>query len=252
MKHRQAFKYTILAGWFITALTIFLVATLIVPEEIRSGYFWYRVIWAEVLCLLFWGSASFYILVSVAQKDPVTRFGGIAPTISIVTSTYAILSFSVMVIHTFMSEGDTANRVHWILQIVFFAVAALSVVFLSISRAAATSGLGFDGANALTPKELHDLLVVHESSLRSPATQSLKASIKQLREALIYSLNESASLADLSDYQDLSREIKALCESMTGLPSISEGQTDRFDSLRESAIALTTRTKLVSAKQVRR
>ena len=56
----------------------------------------------------FWGSVSFYILVSTAQKDSVTRFGGIAATVSIVTATYAILSFSVMVIHAFISGSDTA------------------------------------------------------------------------------------------------------------------------------------------------
>lgn len=252
MKQGQAFKYSIITGWFITALAIVLVALLIAPEENRSDYFWYRVVWTEVLCFLFWGNAYFYIFVSAAQKDSVSRFGGIAPTLSIVTATYAILSFSVMVIHAFISGGDTGSRVHWILQIVFFAVAALSVVFLSISRAAATSGLGFDNAKALTPKYLHDLLAIQESSLRSPEAHSLKASIKELREALIYSLNESASLAEISDYQDLSRQIKTLCDTMTESPVVSGGQTDQFNSLNESAIALTARTKLVSAKQVRR
>src|SRR5208283_5535684 len=110
-----------------------------------------------------------------AQKESVSRFGGIAPTISILTVVYAVLSFSVMVVHAFMSRSDTASHVHWIVQIVFFAVAALSVVFLSISRASATSGLGFNRAKAMTPNELHDLLVVQESSLRSPASQLLKA-----------------------------------------------------------------------------
>ena len=252
MKKRPAFQYTILSGWLITALAIVLVAPLFVAEEYRSDYFWYRVLWTEVLCLLFWVSASFYFLVSSAQKDSVTRFGGIAPTVSIVTAVYALLSFSVMVIHAFLYASDTTNRIHWILQITFLAVAALSVVFLSVAREAATSRLAFDNAKAHSPKELHDLLAVQETSLRSPASHELRASIKQLREALVYSLNESASLAERPDYQELCRGIETLCESIAGLPSANEKNADQFNSLCQSAITLTTKTKLIASNQIRR
>jgi len=252
MKKRQAFQYTILSGWFITALAIVLVAPLFVAEEYRSDYFWYRVLWAEVLCLLFWLSASFYFLISSAQKDSVSRFGGIAPTVLIVTAVYALLSFSVMVIHAFLSGSDTANHIHWILQVIFFAVAALSVVFLSVAREAATSGLAFDKAKAHSPKELHDLLAVQETSLRGPVTHELRGIIKQLREGLVYSMNESASLAELPDYQELCREIEILCESVARLPSANEENADRFNSLCQSAITLTTKVKLIASKQIRR
>jgi len=252
MKKKQAFQYTLLAGWLISALAIVLVAPLIVAEEYRSDYFWYRVLWTEVLCTLFWASASFYVLVSSAQKDSVSRFGGIAPTISIVTAVYAFLSFSVMVIQAFMSGSDTVSRIHWILQIVFFAIAALSVAFLSISREATTSGLAFDKSKAKKPKELHDMLADQESSLRSAVSHELRASIKQLRETLVYSLNESASLGELQDYQELSREIETLCNSVAVLQSVNEESADQFSSLMQSAIALTTRAKLISTKQIRR
>lgn len=252
MKKRPTFQYTILSGWLITALAIVLVAPLFVAEEYRSDYFWYRVLWTEVLSLLFWLSASFYFLVTSAQKDSVTRFGGIAPTVSIVTAVYALLSFSAMVIHAFLSASDTANRIHWILQIIFFAVAALSIVFLSVAREAATSGLAFDNAKALRPKELHDLLAVQETSFRSPVSHELRASIKQLREALVYSLNESASLAELPEYQDLCQEIEAICLSIAGLPSGNEQNAEQFNSLCQSAITLTTKTKLIASQQIRR
>jgi len=252
MQNRKTFTYSLFAGWLIVGLAIVLVVAIIIPVNKRSDYFWYKVVWTELLNLLFWGSATFYILVSGTQNDSVTRFGGVAPTISIVTALYAVLSFSVMAIHAFIPENDIVNRVQWILQIILFAMAALSVVFLSISRAAATSGLAFDRTKALTPKELHDFLAVHESSLRSSATQNLKSSIKQLRETLIYSLNECASLTELSDYQELTREIKELCKSIAELSSTSESKADKLNVLNESALALITKIKLVSAKQVRR
>lgn len=252
MQNRKTLTYSLLAGWFIVGLAIVLVAAIIIPEDSRSDYFWYKVVWTEMLNFLFWGSTAFYVLVPGTQKDSVTRFGGVAPTISIVTALYAVLSFSVMSIHAFMPESDIVNRVHWILQIILFAMTALTVVFLSISRAAATSGLGFDRTKALPPKELHDLLAVHESALRNSATRNLKRNIKQLRETLIYSLNECASLADLLDYQQIAREIKEFCASIAELASTSESQADRLDALDKSALALKAKVRLISAKQVRR
>lgn len=249
MQQRQAFKYSILAGWFIAALAIVLVAPLLVPEDSRSDYFWYRVVWAEMLNLLFWGSASFYILVSATQKDAVTRLGAIAPTISVVTAAYAIMSFSVMTVHALLSSGDIASRIHWILQILLFAVAALSVVFLSISRAASTSGLAFDRTRATTPKELHDLLVAQESFLTSPESRGLRSGIKQLRELLAYSLCESSSLAELPAYQELSSEIRSLCMSLTNL---SDGGEGKLKALQETIAKLATKAKAISTQQIRR
>lgn len=251
MKQGKIFKYSIIAGWFITALAIFLIASLIIPQESRSSYFWLRVIWTEMLCLLFWGSSAFHIIVSSAQKDSVARFGGIAPTISIVTAVYAIISFSVMIGHSFVSENDAASRWHLIIQIFVFAIAALLVVFLSISRAAATNGLGFDKTKSSTPKELHDLIAACESSLRGSETKELRAGTKQLRESLLYSLNESASLAELPDYQNLCREIETLCNSIDEPMGSSVNHIDRLTSLKDSAYALIAKIKLVSAKQIR-
>lgn len=251
MRQGKAFKYSIFAGWTITALAIFLIASLIIPQESRSSYFWLRVIWTEILCLLFWGSTAFYIIVS-AQKDSVFRFGGIAPTISIVTAVYAIISFSVMVGNSFVSESDGTSRWHLIIQIFVFAVAALLIVFLSISRAAATSGLGFDKTKASTPKELYDLIAACESLLHGSATNELRAVIKQLRESLLYSLNESASLAELPGYQNLCREIEFLCDSIAEPMNSGGNQIDRLTSLKDSAYALIAKTKLISAKQIRR
>lgn len=252
MRQGKAFKYSIFAGWIITSLAIFFIASLIIPQESRSSYFWLRVIWTEMLCLLFWGSSAFYIIVSAAQKDSVSRFGGIAPTISIVTAIYAIISFSVMVGHSFVPESDGASRWHLIIQIFVFAVAALLVVFLSISRAAATSGLGFDKTKASTPKELHDLIAARESSLHGSATNELRVGIKKLRESLLYSLNESASLAELPDYQNLCRQIESLCDSIAEPMDSGGNQIDRLTSLKDSAYALMAKIKLISAKQVRR
>ncbi|NOQ23046.1 MAG: hypothetical protein GQ565_10430 [Candidatus Aegiribacteria sp.] len=252
MKREQVLRYSIYSGWFITALVILLIAHLFVPEESQSNYFWYRIIWAEVLCLFFWVSVFFYTQVSGNQSDSVTHFSAIAPTMSIIICTYSILSILVMVIHAYFSVSDVVNRIHWILQITLFVVTALSIVFLSISRSVATSSLGFNRLKAETPKELHDLLAVQESSLDGPSSHELRVSIKQLREMLVFSLYESGSLTELPEYQELNREILSLCKSIAGLHSICKGQAHRFNSLNETTIALITKAKHVSVKQVRR
>ena len=110
MRRAQVLCYSMIAGWFVTALAAVLVAMLLVSEQSRSPYFWHRVCWTEALIFLCWGGTGFYLLASGKTKDDVTRFGGIAPTISIVTAIYALLSFSVMLIHAFMDSVEYRGR----------------------------------------------------------------------------------------------------------------------------------------------
>ena len=132
-----------------------------------------------------------------------------------------------------------------------FVFAALSVVFLSIYRAAAISGLAFQGL-ALTPTELHDLLVAQETSLRYPELRVLATKIKQLRESLIYSLNESTTLAELSSYQELSQETKDFCDAIAKLSELKDVNAEQLDNLTETAAQLTIKASLVATKQIRR
>lgn len=252
MKRGKLLRYSLVTGWFITAFVILIVALLFVPEDSRSNYFWYRIIWAEALTLLSWGSVFIYTRVSTNQIDSIPLLGAIAPTVSIIICTYSILSISVMVIHSYLPVSVVLNRVHWIFQIIIFAVAAFSIVLLSISRSAAASGLISSLICAETPRELHDLLAIEESSLDNPSSHGLRARIKQLREVLVYSLNYSDSLADIPEYQELNREIILLCKSIAGLNGIYEGQAHQINSLNETTIALIRKAKHISVKQMRR
>jgi hypothetical protein len=248
MREGKAFQFSILAGWLITALATLLVAVILIPEESRSTYFWHRVSWTQFLVFLFWGSTGLYLLASGKSRDQVTRFGGIAPTISIVTGIYAMLSFAVMMVHAFVPVTERGNRIHLIVQIVFFAGAALCVVFLSMARAGAVAGVDFDKIKALSPRELHDLLALHEFSLPqdNEGANGLKAATKQLRETLLHSLNESAALAQSPQYQSLSGEVQELCLA------IVDERNDRYDPLTVLAKRLAAKAKHVSTSQTRR
>lgn len=248
MREGRAFQYSILAGWLITALAALLVATILIPEESRSAYFWHRVCWTQFLIFLLWGRTGLYLLASGKTRDHVTRFGGIAPTISMVAGVYATLSFAVMAIHAFVPVTDTGNRIHLILQIVYFAGAALCVVFLLMARTGAAAGLDFDKTKAMSPRELHDLLALHESSLPqgNEGTNGLKAATKQLRETLLHSFNESAALAQSPQYQTLSGEVQELCVAI-------EGERDnRYGPLTDAARTLVSKARHVSTSHARR
>ena len=248
MRQGKAFQYAILGGWLITAVSTLLVATILVPEESRSAYFWHRVCWTQFLVFLFWSSTGLYLLASGKSRDHVTRFGGIAPTISVVAGIYAILSFTVMTIHAFVPVTDTGNRIHLIVQIVFFAGAALCVVFLSMARAGAAAGIEFDKTKAMSPRELHDLLALHESLLPrdNKGASGLKAATKQLRETLLYSFNESAALAQSQQYQSLSSEVQEFCVTIEG------ERDDRYRPLTGFAKKLIDKAKHLSTSQARR
>lgn len=248
MREGKTFQYSILAGWLITALAAILVPTILLPAESRSGLFWHRLCWTQFLIFLFWCSTGLYLAASEKTKDHVTRFGGIAPTISIVIGIYALLSFAVMMIHAVLPATDTGSRIHLIAQVVFFAGAALCIAFLSMARAGATSGLDSNKANVMSPRELHDLLARHESSLPqgNEGAQRLKAATKLLRESLLYSLNESMALARSPQYQSLSCEVQELCVAIEG------ERESRYGPLTELAKSLAGKTKYVSTSQTRR
>ena len=173
-----------------------------------------------------------------------TRLGGIAPTISIVTAIYVLLSFVAMIIHAFVSETDAWNRIHFVVQIMFFTGATLCVVFLSMARAGAIAGLDFDKSKAMSPRELHDLLALHESSVITDGSvaDGLKINIKKLREVLLYSFNESSSLAQSQDYQVFSGEVQDFCYSVKQGGASAE-DAEHYNSLKEKAKNLIAKNK---------
>jgi hypothetical protein len=255
MKKQHGFQYSIAAGWLVTALATVLISVLIIPSQSRSPHFWHRVGWTEFLLLMFWGSVGFYLFTPRVSKDNVKRFGGIAPTISIVTAIYVALSFSAMLLHAFLPQSDISNRVHWIAQILLFSLAAMCAVFLSMARAGATSGLALDSSKTMSPRQIHDLLALHETSLTSQSddTQNeLKSRIKQLREAILCSLHDSSNLAQLPEYQEYCLTIRGFCTAIDRYTKHGGDETEVRNELDETARYLTTRVQFISSKQVRR
>lgn len=248
MKQAKTLNLTMLIGWLITALAIASIAPLLVPELSRSDYFWLRVAWTEMLNAILWSSLSFFLFVSGDKKDSTTRYGGISPTISLITGAYAILSFSAMVAHSLVPSSDISSRIHWISQILFLTVTAVLIVFLTLARTTAISGVEFDRIKAVSPKQLHDLIRSKETLQLS---QELRERLKHLREAIAYSLHESETLSGLSDYQELSSEIIALCNEVDSFQNIRSANADIQNPISQSALALTNKVRHIASQQIR-
>lgn len=243
-------KYSLIIGWVLTAIAIILIALIIVPQHNRSDSYWLKVFWTEILCLISWGSIFFYSFL-FSKDDASSRYGGIAPTISIIVMTYSILSFLTMIVNSYISV-DFVNRIHLVLQIVLFVGAAISILFLSISRETAVSGQTFNRLKAITPKELKDILSFCESSIRNPNFAELKSNIKQLKETVQFSLNENASLSNMPQYQEFCIEIKNFSDSVSNLMRDKNGDNDQVNFLIETAKKITANTKLIADKLIRR
>jgi len=236
-------------------MAIAFIAVLVIPEYSRSDYFFIRVIWTEVLNIILWSGVSFSLLTSAASKNHITRFGGISPITLVIASVYAILSFSLMMVHAFAPISDIANQIHWFFQILIFTVAFVLLVFLPLSSSAVITDFAVDVVKSTTPMELHDILLAQEKLLQNELNEhsrELRVSIKQLREIIIYSLHGNEALKEFHDYHDLSDEVKSLSNAIADLNvfGYSDKNTDMYIALRQSAIALTTKSKLIASRQI--
>jgi hypothetical protein len=253
MKKPNAFLCSLIAGWFITASVILLIAFLVIPKESQSPYFLHRLVWTEVLCLVFWSGALFYFLVPLRESDARSRFGGIAPMLSIITATYAAMSFLAMVTHAYVPVSDTAYRWHLAIQIVLFLIAALSIVFLSISRAGAAESLPLDHSEVVLPRELHDLIAACELTISNTAAPNpVKNAIKQLRETVRYSLGESSRLSEIPAYKNLCEEVKEFCLSIENLNRSDNNETVNLQNLDKKALLFANRFRSISTNMTRR
>ena len=246
----NAVLYRAFAGWCVTAITILVVALLLVSEESRSAYFWYRLAWTQVLCLFVWAGIFLYLF---AALRPSERLGAIAPTIAIIVLTYASISFLLMLVDAVQSEAGRTSRAHLILQIILLSAVSLGVILLSISRIFSIAGFEPGNKNEFTLRELQDRLYAREVSLNGPAQNGLQASVKQLRETLLYSLSESSTLSQRSEFQELGREIVAFCDSMAEcLQSGASDDLNRCKVLQELGVELAKKTRMVASQIVKR
>ncbi|GEM_PF-2159699 len=253
MAKASTFRTTSILGLLISAAAVYFIAVISVPEDSRSEFFWYRLVWTEVLLLMIWSSFYLYFRATVDPLDHLKRMGGIAPTICIVVISYSVLSFISMMLHAFVNETNTGNRIHWIAQIVFLSGAALTVLSLYKAKVGASAGLNY-GSSTPSPSQLHDMLASCEASLttkcKDESISELTRGIKRLRESVKYSLNDSSSLANSQEYHLVCAGITELCQSMSSYSDASPNIS--VDDLISNTSSLLNQVKLASKNRIRR
>jgi hypothetical protein len=131
MSSAKVVSMRIIAAWVISAAAILAVPLVVTDPATRSEYFFYRVIWTEVLSLIFWGSCIVVPLQLASARTRKAAIWGTAPIMIIMSGIYGFLSFILMVIaSTIKNEGFA--RYHLGGQIVLGAVFLILVLLFSI------------------------------------------------------------------------------------------------------------------------
>ena len=234
------------------ALAILFIATHFIDIPNRSAYFWYRTAWSEVLNLLVWGSGLFFVLTTGTRKGLNTRTGGIAPSLSLVVAIYAVLSFASMMIHAYIPETNTGNRIHWVIQAILISTTLILIVFMNLSRRAAINTSGNNDDHPLTPTELGNLLSTQLAAVKRLDSPGLIAGITQLRETLTHTLSETELLFESADYLSLKDGILGLRGDIDRLATSENLDSNSVDSLKRVVEDLITQARTISQQMVRR
>ena len=249
MEQERVNKLLLYLGWLITAVVIFIISLLVVPIDNRNNYFIYKIIWTEILNLIFWSSVIIYIQRVSKEKETSDPMGGVVPAIPIITSIYVFISIVLMVIDSYIRCKNFTDRTHLLLQIILFVLMFLLIIFLIISQAFANSHHKLNTKKIKSPKELYNILDAKESLLENRQFYELKNDLKRLKEIIYYSIHDSDSLIEFIDYQELVYGIDNICYSLN---NINDKNSSELKSLQEEVKKLIVRAEYVSKRQIRR
>jgi len=208
-------------GYAATAFVVVFVPLVLIPEQSRSGQFWHRILWTEVLVLLVWGGWIGFFQHSAGRRLQGDDFGGVLPPLGLTILAYAILSFAAMMVHTFFARGEPADRAHLAVQILLAGGLIVLVSFFIFSHRAAAEGTKRFQDRRLDPRPLAAYVGTLERVFRkhgqsSPDAGRMTDALRALREKLAYSLPSSGSIADNAEYLALAQDIQELATEISG------------------------------------
>lgn len=253
MKSEHSITLSVVAGFILSALIIVAMATVIVPSGARTDLFWLRVLWTIFLAGLVWGASASYFTLSARRKAKHREAGGIAPSLMVVITIYALLSFAAMLLHGAMPPSETASRTHLFIQLGLAGASALVLVFLNLARSHAGLGVQTSFEGIASPADLCDLLSAEESRLARHSEQEnwtrCITSLKSLRETIRYSLPQTTILANDALYRRLVHGIETTCQT---LHESTDPASNTVVKCIDSIDSLKTETRTLSSKAIRR
>lgn len=186
-------SFILLLSWLVSALAILGVGFVIQPS-VYVNQFWYRVVWVEVLNLLFWWENSGWFTEN--KESTSTSF---VPTISFFTSVYCIVSFILIVAFYEKEVVSRVDKIHLVMQILLFAAYSLFILRLQLSAHFADKDLSINTSAAISPMELGNQIKYVENDY----SEDISKELKKLREKITYSLQNTNNIRMNNEYKNL-------------------------------------------------
>lgn len=185
----------------VSAITIVGISILIKP--VNAGVdFWYRVIWVEILNILFWYSSKGWFCDDRRSTD-----AAITPLNNNITTIYCIVSFFSMLLFAKVENSTSFNKWHLVIQL--FLLALYILLILRIQLAAHFNDKGVvNSKNIITeesPLVIADKIKMIEKRVNSV---DIKQELKTLREKLAYSLQDTLKTRSNMEYINLISDIR--------------------------------------------
>jgi len=239
----KSLKNEVNIAYLISAAAFLIVPLISVPADDRSTYFWPRLLWSQFLVFLVWIVMRKALFVSTGKERSISD--GLWPFSVMLVSAYALLSFSMMMIHAFLPSSDFLNRLHLVIQII---TAGITAVIAAIARFAVNAGISKDTRPSAAMKSPGDLaidLVTQIERLKLAAKKKSSAEIEALCESVImlhdrinYSLPQINLNEEKSGYPAIAADIEIICRKLSeidyGLPGCDElcrQMTAKIDNL---------------------
>jgi hypothetical protein len=145
-------------------------------------------------------------------------------------SGYAIVSFVLMLGFMWLTSGEAMHRIHMVLQVILGGLLGVILVFLSLNRQIAPSGVTMMPDGVVSTAALSSRLETEEQRLNALGTPAYPCAveIKSLREIIKYSLPVSGSITANAHYHAFSRRVLDACAGLSEVSADGDGSIGRY------------------------
>jgi uncharacterized membrane protein YhaH (DUF805 family) len=242
MSYSRRTNWSIALGWAITIVTILAIAVVTNDEANRSSYFWQRVSWTIFLATIVWFAAGNFLR---RHDNDHQSAGGILPVTSLIVSSYATISFILMMLFAILTNDSSPNKIHLILQVFLAGSIGVICALISLVRTGASVGIAALKSHQTLPRILATKVEDAERHLHDKNTNAniLLTDLKKLSEVIRYSVHSNEKLLISSSYKNYSHEVEELCVS---LKSDTEMDDDFINIQRIKILNLQQRAQTLS------
>ena len=219
---KKTAKLSAIIGYLITAAAIVVLPSVLVSQQDRSNYFWYRIVWSEFLALVMWSYIGGFFLFAQLGGNKVKGLGGILPATGAAIGLYVAISFILII-----AFPDPSSKFHIAAQIVLLVCLVLLFAFFQFARAGAVVGTEPIPSDLRTPQQLSMAVKANEDRLFQLLTgqnvsgdvRRLHDALKGLRESIAYSLPYVGSIGTSAEYRTFVAQIEQLCAGLENFRS---------------------------------